>query len=410
MKTFYTLLKTFAIVLIISTVSCNSLFKDDEQKPELEYLVHYELEGSLLSGMIRTLFDGIVENNPEMEEVGDRIRYGIRVYTITYRTTFEGEPIIASGLVSIPLADGTFPMISYQNGTNTLHRNAPTENPQRDLYLILQTVASTGFVISLPDYLGFGATDGMFHPYMHKTSTVPVVIDMLRAVKELGRELGFEVSRDLYLTGYSKGGWATLQVQKEIEARHSGEFNLKASAPSSGPYDLKFTSDFILNQPTYSMPYFLGFVFNSYSNLEEIETPLNEVFNSPYDDIVSTLFNGSLSGEEINEHLTADIPELFTANFLANRDTDPLFASVLQAFNTNSVDSWSMSTPTKLIHSSDDELVPFEASQKMYQDLIDAGTPDNLIELVPLPGYSHTDGIIPAGFYALSWFFEIADE
>jgi hypothetical protein len=37
----------------------------------------------------------------------------------------------------------------------------------------------------MPDYLGFGSSDNMFHPYLHKESTVQTVLDMLRAVDEL---------------------------------------------------------------------------------------------------------------------------------------------------------------------------------------------------------------------------------
>src|SRR5690606_18123359 len=175
-------------------------------------------------------------------------------------------------------------------------------------------------------------SDNMFHPYMHADATVPVVIDMLRATEELGEIRGHMTNNDLYITGYSKGGWATLHVQKEIETKHAGEFNLRASAPSAGPYDLNFIFDHILNLDTYPKPYFLGLVFNSYANMGEITTPYNEIYNSPYDSLTSTIFTGSLSGEEINNFYTNDISNLFTEGFLSDRKSDPRFASISQAF------------------------------------------------------------------------------
>lgn len=398
-----------AVILLFIIPSCHDLFNDDETEPELEYLVEYELERSLLPVMIRTIYDQLINEYPELQVVRDKVDYGIRVYRITYKTTFNGEPVIASGLVSAPLGEGIFPMLSYQNGTNTLHDDAPSVNFDKDLYLMLQSVASTGFVVSMPDYIGFGETDHIPHPYLHKNSTIPVVVDMLRAVKELGQLQGFETNNDLYLTGYSLGGWATLQVQQEIENRLSGEFNLIASAPGAGPYDLNLVSDYIFNLPTYPMPYFMGYVFDSYSKLNVFNTPLDAVFNPPYHTLIPTLYNGSLSGVEINEHLTTSIPELFTENFLTNRTTDPLFNPIIQALENNSVEAWALSTPTRMIHSADDEWVPLEVSDAMYQNFINAGTDTELIELVTIAGYSHTDGIIPAGLISLLWFLELTE-
>src|SRR5690554_2276952 len=398
-----------AIILLLASHSCRDNFNDDDTEPELKYLVRYELERSLLPVMIRTIYDLYADEYPQLQAVSDKVDHGIRIYRITYRTTFNGEPVIASGMVSAPLGEGIFPLLSYQNGTNTLHSDAPSVNIDRDLYLMLQSVASTGFIVAMPDYLGFGETDDMFHPYLHKNSTIPVVIDMLQAVEELGKLQGFETNDDLYLTGYSLGGWATLQVQKEIEHNFSNEFNLIASAPGAGPYNLNLVSEYILSQPTYPMPYFLGYVFDSFTKLNEFDTPLEAVFNAPYNSQIPGLYNGSLSGEEINKQLSTSIPELFQDNFLVNRTTDPLFTPIFQALDNNSVEAWPVSTPTRLIHSADDELVPLEISDAMYQDFINSGTDNNMLELITIAGYSHTEGIIPAGLISLLWFLELKE-
>jgi pimeloyl-ACP methyl ester carboxylesterase len=308
------------------------------------------------------------------------------------------------------MGEGPFPVISYHNGTNTLHNNAPSENPDSDLYVLLEAIASTGFVIALPDYIGFGSTADKFHPYLHEESTVPVVLDMLRAIEELATLREFTLSNDLYLTGYSMGGWATLQVQRAIETQYSDEFNLKASAPSAGPYDLYLINNHILNQETYCNPYFMGFVYESYKNLEIINTPLEEVFNSPYDSLVAILYDGTLSGEEINNQLTTDIPDLFTENFLLNYDSDTTFSSIGEALEANSIEPWSVSTPTRLIHGTVDELVPFQVTQTIHQELINAGTSPSTVQVIPLPGIGHNDGIIPAGLFSIEWFFEISEE
>lgn len=404
------LLKILAALFIFIFSSCHNLFKDDDENPEPIYLVSYEFMGSFPFTIVEAMFSKLVTDYPEIEEFQERVKYGFIVYKITYKTTFEGEPIIASGLVSAPISEGPFPVLSYQNGTNTLHGDAPSVNPNRNLYVLLEIVASTGLVIALPDYLGFGSTNNMFHPYLHAGSTVPVVLDMLRAVEELGELRGFSVTNDLYLTGYSMGGWATMQVQKEIETNHSNEFNLKASAPSAGPYDLNFMNEHILKQETYPMPYYMGYVYNSYENLGIVNTPLEQIFNAPYDSRVAELYDGSLSGEEINAQLTTDMSELFTEEYMLNYDTNAAYSSIIEALEANSSEAWNATTPTHIIHSTGDDLVPFQVSQNMYQQLSESSNQSTDIKLIPLPDYNHVDGIIPAGLYAIQWFFEIMDK
>ena len=169
-------------------------------------------------------------------------------------------------------------------------------------------------------------------------------------------------------------------------------------------------SDYILSQQTYPQPYFMGFVFHSFTAMEEINVPLNSVFNEPFSSRISALFNGSLSGEAINEQLTTSINDLFTEDFLLHRNEDPDFASINQALGSNSVEPWNVTTPTYLIHSTDDELVPIEISSSIYQALLAAGTSNSTLELIAIPGYSHTEGIIPAGLISLQWFLDIKQD
>lgn len=401
--------KFIVLMLVLGLASCHNLFKDDDNEPEVEYLVSYEMIRSYLPVMVQSMFSTLEGAIPEIAPLRQRAQYGIIVYKIDYKTTYKGEQIVASGLVAVPSGEGTFDMISYQNGTNTLHSNAPSVNPDFDLYRLVQSVASTGFVMSLPDYLGFGASADMFHPYLHATSTVQSVLDMMRAVKELGNLRNFRLSNDLYLTGYSMGGWATLQVQREIETRFSSEFNLKASAPASGPYDLSLLNQYILQHESYSKPYFFGYMLNSYLNTGDLTTSPSEILNQPYDSLVTVLYAGTRSGEDINDQLAENVAEFFTENYRQNYSSDQAFASFRSALEANSVDPWNVRTPTMLIHSTGDELVPYEVAQKMRTDLLAAGTPPQRIELVPLPDIRHGDGIVPAGLAAIRWFLELTE-
>jgi pimeloyl-ACP methyl ester carboxylesterase len=397
------------LVLILGLTSCHNLFKDDKKDPELKYLVNYEMVRSYPLSIIQAMINSIEGDFPGVAELRHRATNGIIVYEITYKTTFKGESVLASGLVSVPAGTGTYDMISYQNGTTALHSHAPTADPDRELFRLIEAVASTGFVVSLPDYLGFGESENMVHPYLHKASTVQSVLDMIRAVKELAQIKEFQLTNDLYLAGYSMGGWATLGVQREIENKHSNEFNLKASVPAAGPFDLKFTNQEILEKESYPMPYFIGFMINTYEKLEETTTPVNEILNHPYDSLVTVLFDGKRSGEDINALLTTNVAELFTENYRLNYDTGETFASFRSVLEANSIEPWNVKTPTMLIHSTADELVPFSVSQKTRLDLLAAGTPEDRVHLVPLPNLSHNEGITASGILSIKWFLDLTE-
>lgn len=353
---------------------------------------------------------------PELEDliepVAEELASDVKLVKISYNTTFEGENVVASGLVSIPQTAGTYPILSFQNGTNTLNSEAPSEadytllSDENMALKLLTMMASTGFVVAIPDYLGFGESDDMFHPYLDKTSTVQSVLDMLRAVKEMLEEGDVSVSDDLYITGYSQGGWATAAVQEAIDSDYAEEFELKASSCGSGPHKLLTFSSWLFAQTSYEMPYFLAYLINSYSKLG-MTTPIDSIFQEPYAEIIPDLFDGTQSGSEINAQLTENIEELLRPNFIANWDQDDIFSSLDSMLESNSNSGYSTSTPTLLIHGDADTYVPSTLTENLYQEYIDAGVSSDVLELRLLSGLDHTDAVFPAELATISWFIEL---
>ena len=408
-KFHHKLLALFLFVLVFA--SCDLLKNEDDPTPVDKYLLSYNKQKTYLPSIIKFGLETQVDSYPEIQPLIDKMEHSVAVYTITYNTTFQGDPIVASGLVAIPTTSGVqFPVLSFQNGTNTLNSMAPSVNPDSQIFLMLEFIASTGFIISVPDYLGFGASNQMFHPYMHKESTIQAVTDMLRAVKELvNNHLFTEINDDLYITGYSQGGWATMQLQKAIETQYSSEFNLKASACAAGPYDLNYINKYVLKQQNYPMPYFLGYVFNSYINLGLVTTPASEIFNTPFDNVVATYYDGTHSGEEINAALSTTVGILFTDNYRHNAYTDSKFSSIVNGMSSNSISAWKTVTPTMILHGTNDEFIPPQVSLNIYEDFLTKGVSTDQITYIPLAGLGHTSGIIPAELQAINWFIDLKE-
>ncbi len=400
-----------ALFLIFVFSACDLFNKDDENKPIDSYLVSYEKEAVYLPSLISGIMDPFEVEYPEIAPILDKIEFAVTVYKITYITSFNDEEIIASGLVCVPMSTEPLAVLSYQNGTNTLHSNAPSVKPDNELYLMLEFMASTGFVITIPDYLGFGSSEKMFHPYLDRESTVRTIIDMQYAVKELMKNyLEIELNNDYYIAGYSQGGWSTMQLQKEMEQNYAKDFNLKASACGAGPYDLNYINQYVLELDNYPMPYFLAYIFNSYYNLDGITTPVNEIFNSPFDEKILTLYDGTKSGEEINNELSTKISLLFTNDYIKNYDTDTKFASVKEMLTKNSIPPWKTKIPTMLLHGTEDTFVPTMGTNRMYQGFLNQGVGINTIQLVQLSGKNHSTGILPSGIASIAWFLNLRDE
>ena len=404
----------FVFILSIFS-SCDLFNNNDDKKPTEQYLVSYEKIASYLPSFIGSVLGGFVDTYPGFTPIIAEIEHGVTVYKISYVTTFNGDDVIASGLVCIPTSAGEYPIMSYQNGTNTEHSKAPTVNPKDELFLFLEFMASTGFVVTIADYLGFGSSDNMFHPYLDEESTVQSVIDMQRAVKEfvanyLKDEIGVELNNDYYITGYSQGGWTTMQLQKAIETNYSDAFNLRASVCSAGPYDLNYINEYVLDLEDYPMPYYLGYIFNSYYNLDGNTIPIEEIFKPPFASTVLTLYDGTKSGTEINDLLDTKISRLFTADFISGYSTDAKYASVKDMLVANSVTAWKTTTPTLLIHGTKDTFVPPQVTSRIFQGFLNEGVGVNQVRMLSIPGGTHQTSIVPAGLTAINWFLEIKNE
>lgn len=405
----------FRLAAIMATVmlgACGLFEGGETPEPEEEYLVSYSNVNAATVPIIKPVFTALEGQFPNLFGISEKVKYGVTVYRVSYNTTFMGNQVLASGLVSVPMGTGTFPLLSFQNGTNTLNSKAPSVNPNDQLFSVIEMIASMGFVVAIPDYLGFGASSGLFHPYLHKESTITTVTDLHRAAAELLKKLGkSSMTKETYLMGYSQGGWATMALKKEMETSLTGEYTLKASSCGAGPYDLTAVSSHILTQQSYPMPYFLAYMVNSYIKTNEMTLTPGDIFNAPYsgEDYIAMLFDGSHDAEYINSKLSPTVSTLFKKEFLDNVATGEKYAGFRTALSRNSVEAWKTTTPTLIIHGIADTFVPVSASTDLIADFNEAQAPTDLITVSILPGLDHQDAIMPWGVASLKWLLDKRD-
>ena len=171
---------------------------------------------------------------PGQPDLASEVVSGVNVYEVRYRAPYINDTEIElSGLVCIPDDESIESlMISFQNGTIVTHGSAPTKDLNDPEKRLLHSIAGMGYVVLIPDYIGFGSSEDKFHPYHYKPLFQTTVYNFIKAVKEMADsdEFSFKLSGDLFLTGYSLGGWATLVTHNYLELNPVEGLSLSGSA------------------------------------------------------------------------------------------------------------------------------------------------------------------------------------
>jgi len=199
------------------------------------------------------------------------IQFGARYYRVTYTTlNLEGVTDTVSGLIIVPdNASKVYPRLLYQHGTSGNKQDVPSVNVlQGGEGHIGWLFAGLGYVSLMPDYLGLGVSDDVFHPYVHAASEASVAIDMLRALPAFEAQYQIHTNEQLFLTGYSQGGHAAMALHREIETNLPGEFTVTAAAPMSGPYSIgDVMRSLILSNDVYYYPAYIPNTALSYQTV-----------------------------------------------------------------------------------------------------------------------------------------------
>ncbi|MDO8988514.1 MAG: lipase family protein [Sideroxyarcus sp.] len=303
--------------------------------------------------------------------------YSVNYYKVAYETTTpSGAAVIASGLLIVPqkAAGAASPLLSVQHGTITSQALAPSNAnlavPNSVPYDVWGGVvaASFGYVVAMPDYLGYGDSQSVFHPYVQAAPTATATIDMIRASKTILGGLGVAINQQLFLAGYSEGGYATLATQKQIETNLSSEFTLTASAPGAGPYDLTATVNSLMasqDMAGQTLPGYFAFVVDAYHAYYDSASPLGNYFTPSALACANTFFADGWYGFKtgfgtfdscVSSTVTADI---LNATFIADyTGNNPSTSALRQAFADNDIYDWAPQVHTRFYYSPNDEAVP----------------------------------------------------
>lgn len=308
---------------------------------------------------------------PQMSGVYPENEVGMHI--VRYETNdINGNLDTASGALMVPLNRpcSGYPLINYNHGTVFEKMEVPSRFYEVDAGLLW---ASHGYVATMPDYLGMGDARGI-HPYQHAESEATATVDFIRACREYLIQINVPLNDEVFLTGYSQGGHAAMATHKYIQDNNLyTEFDVKASIPMSGAYDMSGVTADTIFAGAYSNPGYIVYLINSmqmaYGNLYD---SVQQYFKAPYSDNVQDWIDGTYSLTNINNNFP-DSLHLFLEDSVYNdfktNPNNPLKLDIAQS----DLYDWLPTRPIEMYYCTADEQVPYANTLKARDSMIAKG-------------------------------------
>ena len=383
---FNNLFQKISILLVFALIlaSCK---KDGTPEKEKNFttLIDWQFIDNVNKSTIQTigiLFPDIAEiiNQNELQNVN--------VFKITYKTkNVEGTEIMASGVVLYPSGGSNLPLLSYQHGTLSNQADAPSNYKGEEIMYLAPTISSTGYALSVPDYIGYGASADYPHPYEHSKTLGSASFDMLIAAKEFLDYHDITLSEKLFLTGYSEGGNATMALHHHIE--QNTDLVVTMSAPAAGAYNkTAFARDLMQhNEDLRFLPRFM-WVIDSYNWIYGLNRPWSDYVTEPDASTLEAITDPmNLGGAAIS----LNPQTLFTAEIRGGilNETDTEFLNVLA---DNDSYNWDPAYPITLYYGTADDYVFPLNSETAYDALLANGAD---VTKVAYDGKDHETAFMP---------------
>jgi pimeloyl-ACP methyl ester carboxylesterase len=329
-----------------------------------------------------------------------QLQYDATYYKLIYKTTFKGQQIQVSGLLGVPLNTLKPPaLLSAQHGTTFKQSESPSNFPST--FTGFELFAGAGFVTVIPDFIGLGVSGNVPQPYYDKATSAGAVVDMLKAAKYYLQQQNIAINKNLFLIGYSEGGYVTMAAQQEIETNAQHGLTLTAAAAGAGGYDLTGMLTGMTTVTNYATPSYLALILYGYNATYGWNRPMSDFFQAPYAARIPALLDGTKDRTAIEAQLTTSPVALFTPAFYAALGTSSGEPVLRQKLLDNGFGTWVPRSPTRLYHGTADESVFYQTSVSTFARFQAAGATN--VTFTSFPGGTHQTSITPMMADALPW-------
>jgi pimeloyl-ACP methyl ester carboxylesterase len=328
-------------------------YSGEPQDPIIATVGHGELKSATLlkEFSLETLANALREAGGSWSVVVPK--YAVTSYRLEYLTLDgKGQQVLASALLNVPdkpVGAGS-PVLSYQHGTITKDAEAPSNNAVATEVSVL--LASKGYIVLAADYVGYGASKGQAHPYLQSAPSASVVMDLLTAGKYWRQTRGVRDNRQLFLVGYSEGGYVTVATARSMEGSGNvHQQDLVAAIGGAGPYHVGVTLDEMLKR------------FRAQNAI------LGALINPGFLRYLGSGIRASIRNELENQFFGSGADVVFDMAFLDNFLADDSGAIDRQS----NVHDWKPSKAVRLFHGRDDAVVSYLSSTVTLQAMQSRG-------------------------------------
>ena len=313
--------------------------------------------------------------------------YLIANEVVTYSSADnQGKKISLSGLLVYPYKISgkiSAPILSFNHATQIMKKLAPSgwKNASWEEYkrypeaLLANIMASVyGWIIIMPDYQGMGQDVSEMHPFCVRDRLAVATADMVQgAIASLGSTASQYVTWNgqVFLMGYSEGGFVTMAAQRELEARN---VTLKGVVCMEGPYDLTGAMlPVMLADSAFPQPYFLPMTIAGYNAIYPNSFTYNVVLKEPYLTNLPKYSTGFYNDSVVNSYMPANkvLKGIFTDAFIDTLGNQGSLAFNIFSAN-NSFTGWTPKSLMYLWHCVNDDCVPFsnyQSARKRFDEM-----------------------------------------
>jgi pimeloyl-ACP methyl ester carboxylesterase len=294
----------------------------------------------------------------------------VSAYVITYRTVdYYGNPIVASGTVYFPNDTHirgvveVAPIAFIQKTSGASGRIPSTEAMQ----------SCFGYITIIPDFIGYGVSQDIYHPFLEPEITGRVAYDMRQASREFLRTIGYELPEKTNIAGYSLGGSMAMAMVRYYQ-EHGEDVKIDKIGIGCGCYEPAAAFDAFARtgKSSYCLIPTLIYSINKYHNLN---LDFSKIFTG---DLLANYEEWLDRSDEhnqwfIQDRIGSDLHNYMHADFFTEEKNEE-FNKVYRILKELShVDGWTPEKAIYLYHAEDDESVPFECALYAYEEFTKRG-------------------------------------
>ena len=285
----------------------------------------------------------------------------------TYRSNDleTGEEITLSGKILLPKGRKPKRYIVVSHYTIGSDAEAPS-----NAFPLEGVLCEMGYAMIFPDYIGYGVTADKVHPYLVLRQTAYDVCMMYLAAALYLKDTAYAPENpDFYLMGYSQGGAVTMATQwmmesvlgRVFEIALGEDVHIRQVFAGGGPYDVRATYNNFITTDKVNIPCAVPLVIQGMIVGTGMDVKMEDILQPWLYDKMDEWINSK-------KYSVAQLKEIIgttrTSDLLTAQGMDPSSEAVAELYKKmteNSILSydWTPEAPVYMLHSMDDDVVPF---------------------------------------------------